>query len=178
MNILYPKLHVKNIKEITKEVLDKNDIKGLILDVDNTLIYYNKELLDGVDKWCEELKIQGISFCILSNSGKKEKLEKVSNAMKVPYLRYAKKPLKKGFLKAKDVLKLDNKNIGVVGDQIFTDVIGANRVGMFPILVEPIDKKDIWITKIKRPMEKLVLRIWGQSPNTHKWVFGDRPQIL
>jgi len=67
------------------------------------------------------------------------------------------KPLKFGFKKGVNKLKLPNKNIGVIGDQLLTDVLGANRTGMYSILVKPINEKDILITRIKRPFEKKIM---------------------
>lgn len=154
--ILYPKLYIDNVKEITFELLQKNDIKGLILDVDNTLIDYYKNMPDGVEKWCETLKNKGIKFCIASNSNKKEKVKEVSKKLDIPYIYFAKKPLKMGLNKAKNVMDLEAKEVAVVGDQIFTDVLGANRCKMFSILVNPIEEKDIFITVIKRPIENLI----------------------
>ena len=66
------------------------------------------------------------------------------------------KPLKKGFKKARKMLDLQNCEIAAVGDQIFTDVLGANRMKMFSILVEPIEEKDIFVTLIKRPIENYI----------------------
>lgn len=154
--ILYPKLYVDNVKEITFELLQQNSIKGLILDVDNTLIDYYKNMPAGVEKWCEDLKNKGIKFCIASNSNKKEKVKEVSKKLDIPYIYFAKKPLKMGLNKAKNIMGLESKEVAVVGDQIFTDVLGANRCKMFSILVNPIEEKDIFITVIKRPIENLI----------------------
>lgn len=93
----------------------------------------------------------------MSNSNKKDKIETVAKKLEIEYINFAKKPLKSGFIKAMNKMKLKPENIGVVGDQIFTDVLGANRCKMFPILVKPIDKKDISITMIKRPLEDLII---------------------
>lgn len=160
---LYPNAYLKNVKEITLEFLKENNIKALILDVDNTLIDFNKKMLDNVENWCEELKKQGIKFCILSNSNKKEKIEMVANKLKIPYIYFGTKPFKRGFKRAIKMLEIENKNIAVVGDQIFTDVIGANRCKMFSILVEPIDQKDLVITKIKRPIENFIINKYQKS---------------
>lgn len=154
--ILYPKIYIDNVKEITFELLEKNGIKGLILDVDNTLIDYYKNMPEGTDKWCEDLKNKGIKFCIASNSNKKEKVKEVSEKLNIPYIYFAKKPLKMGLNKAKNIMELKNNEVAVVGDQIFTDVLGANRCKMFSILVNPIEEKDIFITVIKRPIENLI----------------------
>lgn len=66
------------------------------------------------------------------------------------------KPLKRGFKKCQKELKEKNENIAIVGDQIFTDIIGGNRCNMFTILVEPINKKDFWYTAWKRPIENKI----------------------
>lgn len=155
---LYPKLYLNNAREITIEILKKHQLKGLILDVDNTLIDYEKHMLEGTKEWIANLKNQNIKLCILSNSNHKEKVETVAKTLEIPYIYFAKKPLKNGFKKAKELLKLESQQIGVVGDQILTDIIGANRSKMFPILVKPINEKDIFITKIKRPIEELIIK--------------------
>ena len=81
---------------------------------------------------------------------------------------FAKKPLKFGFKKAQKYLNIDAKNIGVVGDQIFTDVIGSNRMKMFSILVKPLAEKDIWVTRFKRPIEDLVIKLYMKKKNEGK----------
>ena len=69
---------------------------------------------------------------------------------------FAKKPLKTGLIKAKKRLQENPENIAVVGDQLFTDVLGGNRCKMFTILIDPIAERDIWITRLKRPIENLL----------------------
>lgn len=160
---LYPNAYLKNVKEITIDFLNKNNIKALILDVDNTLIDFNKKMLDGVEEWCKNLKKQGIKLFIVSNSNKKTKVEMVAKKLELPYINFATKPFKRGFKKAAKMLQEKNENIAVVGDQIFTDVIGANRCKMFSILVEPIEKKDLLVTKIKRPLENYIIKRYQKS---------------
>lgn len=154
---IYPNEYLDSVKNIDVELLNKNDIKGIILDVDNTLINLDKKMLEGIEEWVENLKKAGIKFCILSNSNKEEKIKGVAQKIDVPYIFFAKKPFKFGFKKAIQLLKLDAKNVAAVGDQIFTDVIGANRCNMFSILVKPIEEKDYLLTRIKRPLESLVI---------------------
>ena len=134
----------------------KNNIKALILDVDNTLIDYYKNLSDEVIQWANEMKGQGIKLYILSNTNKKEKVEMVSKKLEIPYKSFAKKPSRKGFKQIQNELNFESKNIGVVGDQIFTDVIGGNRSKMFTILVDPVTPKDYWYTAWKRPLENFI----------------------
>lgn len=156
--IFYPNAYYKNVKEITIDFLRENNIKALILDVDNTILDFDRIIPDGVIEWCEDLKKQNIKFCIVSNTNKAKKVRYVAEELNLPYFYFAKKPLKFGFKKAKRILEEEPENIAAVGDQIFTDVVGANRCKMFSILVDPIKKKDILITKLKRPIEKYILK--------------------
>lgn len=155
--ILYPNLYCKNVMAITMDILQKNNIKGLILDVDNTLIDIDRNMDSRVKEWVDELKKDGIKMCIVSNTNKVDKVKKVSETLDLPYFYFAKKPFKGGFKKAKELLQLEYENIAAVGDQIMTDVVGANRCKIFSILVEPISEKDIFITKVKRPIERLII---------------------
>lgn len=155
MNI-YPKELLNKVEEITIEFIQKNKLKALILDVDNTLIDYNKNLSEEKIQWAKNLKGQGVKLYILSNSNNKEKVEKVANTLNIPYALFARKPFKSGFLAIQKESQLNSEQIGVVGDQIFTDVLGGNRCKMFTILVEPIDKKDLLITAWKRPIEEKI----------------------
>lgn len=156
--IFYPKDYLKSVTEITNEYLTRNNIKALILDVDNTLIDYDKNLSIEIINWVKELKKNAIKMIILSNSNKKEKVKQVAEKLGLDYIYFGMKPLKKGFKKAKQKLNLENENIAVVGDQIFTDVIGANRMHLYSILVEPIKEKDIFVTLLKRPIENFIKR--------------------
>lgn len=161
--LLYPKLYVQKATDVTIDIVKENKIKGIILDVDNTLIDYDKNFLEGIDKWCEEMKKQDIKFCIASNSNKKEKVEKVANKLDIPYVFFATKPFKRGLLKAKEKLELPEENIAVIGDQIFTDIIGANRCHMFSILTKPLAEKDILITVLKRPIENYIIKKYQEK---------------
>lgn len=166
--ILYPDFYCKNIKDVGIEKLRENNIKGILLDVDNTLIDLDRKLLEGAEEWCNNLKEQNIKFCILSNSNKKEKVKKVAKLLDIPYIYFGTKPLKRGFKKAKEMLNLPFNELAIIGDQIFTDVIGANRSQMFSILVKPINEKDIWVTKIKRPIENSIIKKYLEKEEKNK----------
>lgn len=153
----YPNTYLDSVKEITIDLLNKNNIKALILDVDNTILDFDKNIPEGVEMWCKDLKKQGIKFCILSNSNQKEKVQMVAGKLNIPYFYFGTKPLKRGFRKAIKLLEEKEENIAAVGDQIFTDVIGANRCKIFSILVKPIAEKDLLVTKIKRPLENMIV---------------------
>lgn len=155
--LVYPKLYCDNVRDVKLGLLQENNIKGIILDVDNTLIDYYRNFEEGTIEWVNELKNAGIKFCIVSNSNKLDKVSYVAQRLDIPYFYFAKKPFKSGFLKAKKKLGLNAENIAAIGDQIMTDVIGSNRCKMFSILVKPIQEKDILITRIKRPIERKII---------------------
>ena len=163
--ILYPDAHLNNVREITTNFLQNNKINALILDVDNTLIDYDKNLPEETIKWAKELKNNNIKLYILSNTNKKEKVKTVAEKLGIEYMYFAKKPLKSGFKKVQEKLQEPAQNIAVVGDQIFTDIVGGNRCKMFTILVEPIAEKDIWITMIKRPIENAIKEKYHKNLN-------------
>ena len=161
--ILYPDAHLNNVREITTNFLQNNKINALILDVDNTLIDYDKNLPEETIEWAKELKNNNIKLYILSNTNKKEKVKTVAEKLGIEYMYFAKKPLKSGFKKVQEKLKESSQNIAVVGDQIFTDIVGGNRCKMFTILVEPIAEKDIWITMVKRPLENAIKKKYHKN---------------
>ena len=127
---IYPKGYFKSVQEITIQYIIKNKIKVLILDVDNTLIDYYENL--------------------------SEEVEKVAKKLEIPFKNFAMKPFKKGFLEIQKEIQEEPEHIAVVGDQIFTDILGGNRCNMFTILVEPINPKDYWYTAWKRPIENKI----------------------
>lgn len=169
---LYPNLYVKKVEDITIEKLLKNKIKVLILDVDNTLIDYYKNLSDSVVQWAKEMKGQGIKLYILSNTNNEAKVKKIAEKLDIPYKHFAMKPLKRGFKYVQKQVNKNNENIAVVGDQIFTDVLGGNRCNMFTILVDPIDdKKEYWYTAWKRPIENKIKNKYKTKEGENKNVY-------
>ena len=155
---IYPRLYCNNVLEVTPEILKENNIKALILDVDNTLLDFDLKIIDGLEDWGKTMKENEIKCIILSNSNKETKVKMVADLLGIEYIKFAMKPLKRGFKMAQKRLEIPNENIAAIGDQIFTDVIGANRSKMFSILVKPLAEKDLWMTRVKRPIENLVIK--------------------
>ena len=158
----YPKARINNVFDITKTFIEENNIKGLILDIDNTLMDYDGNILEGIDNWISYLLDIDIKICLLTNTKTKKKAEMLSKMLNnIPFVYFAKKPLKSGFKKAKKIINIEeNGSIAVVGDQIMTDVFGANRMKMFSILVNPLGKNEILPTRINRRIEKI---LFGKS---------------
>ena len=155
MNIFYPKCYLQSVLDITPDFLKSKEIQGLILDIDNTIMDIDKKFIDGLKDWNKSLNDNGIKTIIVSNTSKKYKAENASKILGVEYIMFAKKPAKSGFLKGAKMMGLEPKNVASVGDQIFTDVIGANMCGMYSILVKLVDPRDLWYTgRYRRRVEE------------------------
>lgn len=162
-DIFYPSLAVDSIRDITVELLDKNNIKGLILDIDNTLVpNHVADADENTVQWIEGMKSAGFKLCIVSNASKK-RVVRFNDRLQLYAVHRATKPGTRAFEKAGRMMDFKNKNIAVVGDQIFTDIFGGNRVGMFTILVKPIDKHEGSLVKFKRILEKRILKRYARK---------------
>jgi HAD superfamily phosphatase (TIGR01668 family) len=154
----YPDIILDSVRDITPEMLKKNSVKGLILDIDNTLVAtHTKEPDEKVLQWIDKMKSAGIKLCIVSNASQ-QRVEKFNKKLSLNAIHRAYKPNKKGFAKAAALMNLNTNEISVVGDQIFTDIYGGNKAGMKTILVRPIHKKEFFFVQMKRIPEKFVLK--------------------
>lgn len=155
--MLKPNAQFEKITDITPDFLVKNNIKAIILDVDNTLIDLNANKIDNIEDWIKKIKDANLKICIASNSLKKDKVKKIATILEIPYIFFSVKPLKNGLKKAKEILGEKSENIAEIGDQLFTDVLGANRMKMFSILTTPIEEEKGFLDKLKRKIERKVL---------------------
>lgn len=158
MKILHPDLFVNSLLDIPLVTLREKQIEALIFDLDNTVTEWNSHLLrDDVARWFEMLRAQGFKACILSNNGE-ERVIKVARLLDIPYVHRAQKPRRVGFEKALALMEVSASQTAVVGDQIFTDIWGGNRAGLYTILVQPLAWREFMGTKISRMAEYFVLR--------------------
>lgn len=156
-NILYPDIYVDSILDIPLDKLQQLNIKAFILDLDNTLTEWNSnELKDDIVAWFDEIKSRDLKACILSNNGEKRVIT-VAQRLGIPYLFRAQKPRRRAFRQAVALMGLNSSEVAVIGDQIFTDILGGNRAGLFTVLVVPIAKREFIGTKVSRCMEFFVL---------------------
>ena len=142
MGIFKPDAVFDSITEISYDFLREHQIEGLLLDIDNTLIDTSRELKDDIVNWVLKAKEQGFKAMILSNTNKSKKYIPISERLDLKYIIFAKKPLKKGFLDASKMLGIELPKLAMIGDQVLTDVVGANRVGAFSVYVKPIHQKE------------------------------------
>ncbi|WP_324603078.1 YqeG family HAD IIIA-type phosphatase [Calidifontibacillus oryziterrae] len=157
LKLFLPDEHVKDIFKIKAEELKKRGIKGVITDLDNTLVEWDRpEATPELKKWFQEMKEQGIIITIVSNNNQ-ERVKQFSDPIGVDYIYEARKPMGRAFRKALKDMKLKKEEIVVVGDQLLTDVLGGNRSGMHTILVVPVAQTDGFFTRINRKIERSIL---------------------
>lgn len=163
-----PDEHVKSIFDITPEKLNKMGIKGVITDLDNTLVEWDRsEATPELMQWIEQMREQGIFITVVSNNNE-QRVRQFSDPVKLPFIYKARKPMVKSFRKAMQDMKLQKDEIVIVGDQILTDVLGGNRHGVHTILVVPIARNDGWYTKVNRKMEQYLLA-WMKRKGMIYW---------
>lgn len=155
--LLYPKQHLNSIFELDPDELRSLGIKGIIADMDNTLVPWNdRTVYPRLSRWLDRLKNEGFSLYIVSNNTP-DRGGQLALDLGIPAIWYAIKPRRRAFRQALKKMGLSAPEVAVIGDQIFTDVLGGNRLGLYTILVTPIsDKEFIW-TRLMRQFERMVL---------------------
>lgn len=152
-----PERYVKNVFQIKPSMLQEDGIKGVITDLDNTLVAWDVADATGeVINWISDLQKAGIQVTIISNNNE-ERVRIFSEPIKVPYEAAARKPSTKAFHRASERMNLQPHEVAVVGDQLLTDVLGGNRGGFHTILVTPIVQTDAKITRFNRAIERRIL---------------------
>ena len=156
--MLFKPTYVFNdITEITADFLHKKHIKGLLLDLDNTLTTHNNPVPPQTSlDWLDKMRKAGIKLMIVSNNSA-ERVTPFAQALGLDFVPKGKKPLTTGYRKARERLGLDKKNVATVGDQIFTDVLGSNLAGIRSLFVFPIELETSLPFRFKRFCERLFL---------------------
>ena len=158
--LLKPKIKLKRITDISISILKKYDIDTLILDVDNTMsTHHGQVLTDGLSDWIDMMHKNNIGLIVLSNS-KEQRVKPFAEKINLPYISLGLKPLPFGYFKALKKGGSKRKNTAIVGDQIFTDILGGNIVGVKTILLTPIKPEDGISFKIRRKIEKFLFKIY------------------
>ncbi len=158
-----PEFYFDTFDKATSAFLIQNGVRGVVLDVDNTLEpYENEKPGKHVIEWFNSLREAGISFAIVSNNDG-ERIEKFSEGLNIPIYYKAKKPFAKNVLLAMENMGTNKENTVLMGDQIFTDVWAAHNAGIRAILVSPIKDKTDFFTKFKRLLEKPILRKYNKK---------------
>jgi uncharacterized protein len=152
-----PDEHVKSVFDINIDKLMEKGIKGIITDLDNTLVEWDRpDATPELTKWFQSIQAKGINVTIVSNNSE-ERVKKFSDPLGISFIPTAKKPLGSSFKKALMNMKLRNDEVVVIGDQLLTDVLGGNRQNLHTILVVPVAQTDGVFTKINRTIERKLL---------------------
>ena len=157
MSPLFPDLYLKSITALTPALLGRWGIRGLILDVDNTLTTHGNPHPDpGVLRWLETMREHHVEMVILSNNTPK-RVQPFAKELRMDFVASAKKPIAIGFKRAAAKLGLKKDELAVVGDQIFTDILGGNLWGAKTVLVKPIEPETTGFFRFKRLLERDII---------------------
>ena len=158
----YPDEYVDSSYGIDYQALYDRGIRGLLFDIDNTLVPHGKpETKDAVALF-QRLHSMGFETCLISNN-QEPRVAPFAEAMESRYLYNAHKPSRKNYLRAMEEMGTDTKTTVFIGDQLFTDVWGARRAGIYSVLVKPIHPKEEIQIVLKRYLERIVLYFYKKS---------------
>ncbi len=156
MPLLKPQYCFQNVMKITPDDIKKSGAAAVLIDADNTLAFHgSQEPYPGVVSWIKTVIAAGIPMIIISNNNA-ERVRPFAERLGLPFIEKSAKPLPKGFLKACERLGVPPKKTAVIGDQIFTDVLGGNLIGAKVFLTEPLGPETDSFIKFKRHLEKWV----------------------
>ena len=163
-----PNQHVKSILDIHPKDLQEKGIKGIITDLDNTLVEWDRpNATPRVIEWFEEMKKNQIKVTIVSNNNEK-RVKSFSDPLDIAFIFRAKKPLSLAFHRAAKQMNIKKEETVVIGDQLLTDVLGGNRGGFHTILVVPVAQTDGIATKFNRMVERKILN-WFRKKGMLQW---------
>lgn len=160
---LFPRKYLDSIYDLPLEELVGKNIKGLLFDIDNTLAPYDLAEPDAsIVRLLRRAQEMGFAVGLLSNA-REMRVARFNSVLKVHAVHKAGKPGTRALKRAMAEMGTTKKTTAIVGDQVFTDVFCGNRAGIYTILVAPMSDRDEWITKIKRGLEKKVIRLYKKE---------------
>lgn len=160
----YPDRYVTSAYVIDFEKLYSEGVRGLIFDIDNTLVPHGAPADERAEELFARLKKIGFGCCLISNN-QEPRVKMFNRNIQVDYIYNAHKPSAKNYRKAMEIMGTGPENTVFIGDQLFTDVWGAKRAGIPNILVKPIHPKEEIQIVLKRRLEKIVLHFYKKSLN-------------
>lgn len=170
MKKLIPDVICESVFAIDLDKLKSLHIAGLLVDIDNTLVPWGEpEMEEAFVAWVKNVKQEGFKICLVSNA-KKHRAQSFATLLDIPAVGMALKPLNRAFRKGMALLDLAPHEVAVVGDQLFTDVFGGNRLGIHTILINPLSKNELDSTKVMRRIEHKILETMvkrGQISERH-----------
>jgi hypothetical protein len=153
-----PDLYLDSIYDINLKKLRDDGLNGIIVDLDNTLVESTQpHATEKLNDRLKKVKKSNFKVMIVSNNTKL-RVSKFSKPLDIPYIHTAKKPLNRAFKKALRTLEAEPHETIVIGDQLLTDVLGGNRMGLYIVLVVPISDRDNIFTRFNRRIERFIFR--------------------
>ncbi len=158
IKLLQPRLFLTSVFDLDLARLRERGVHGLIMDLDNTLVGWNRpDLSRELKVWFQEVRDHGFKMCIVSNN-LTDRVEQFAEKVGVMAIPKAAKPRRRSFRLAMRRMGTTRHTTAVIGDQVFTDILGGNRLRLFTILVHPIDAREYWTTRLVRKVERYVVR--------------------
>lgn len=158
----YPKEYMDSTYDIDFDSFYAKGYRGIIFDIDNTLVPHGAPADGRAKELFAHLKDLGYTCMLLSNN-KEPRVKMFNDEVQVSYIFKAGKPSTRNYLKSMELMGTDRNSTLFVGDQIFTDVYGANRAGIYTILVKPIHPREEIQIVLKRYLERIVLFFYHRS---------------
>ena len=174
-----PKLYRDDVLNLPFDKMWEMGIKGLIFDLDNTLTFWHDDYIrPEISDLVRNLEKQGFSLCLLSNNHG-HRVQYMAEKLGIDFVKKAAKPGKKGFLQACRQMQLPTSSVAMIGDQLLTDILGANKAGVYSVLVKPMGKREMWGTMLfSRNIEKIikpfVMKNLCRSENTAHFYCADK----
>ena len=166
--LLTPTWVVESVKDLDPKALKARGIEAIITDLDNTLVpWRHYEIAPSVVEWLAKLEVENIKICIASNTLHVERLVQLADTMGIPFVDRVRKPNVGGFLRSMQLMGSNAQNTAVFGDQIFTDMLAGNRLGLKTILLrESLTQEEFFATQVVRFFESFVIR---KLKNNGQW---------
>lgn len=171
LRIFYPYEYVENVFSINYERLYEMGFRGIIFDIDNTLVHHGSDSTPEIDELFKSIHKIGFKTLLLSNNNE-ERIRRFIKKIDTLYISDAEKPKTANYLKAVEMMDLNKDKVLFIGDQIFTDILGANRSGIPNILVKFIRLKEETKIGKRRKLENLILKFYQRSKK-YKNRFGN-----
>ena len=167
-----PQLTVEHVHDIDIAGLRARGVRGVLIDLDNTLTHWRcAHVRPEVLGWVGELLAAGLRACVLTNAARPHRVTPIAARLGLPAVVNARKPFPGGFRRAMRLLGTDPAGTAMVGDQLFTDIFGGNRLGLYTVLVEPQSTDhELWLARyLQRPIERFIGRGTGSAgvPPSH-----------
>jgi uncharacterized protein len=160
LDALRPDRYYESLISVDLADLARRGLEGLIVDLDNTMVpRKGRDCTDELLSWLETAREAGLAVCIVSNNWK-SRVGGIATRLGLPMVARATKPRARAFLLGMEALGTGREQTAVIGDQMFTDVLGGNRLGLYTILVKPLPGRELPHTVVLRRVERYLIRHW------------------